>query len=188
MLYQKEIDDYVLIQFIILFTLNNADAPLLYRDLVNIVMENCNINFNDFQIALGNLTETNHVRDYMEGERRRMYTVTQKGSAAGEFFARHIPVYIREPILESIKQLYIEERRRHAVQSGIVPVRRDEYGAEFSLFDDDKTEIMKLSLYTGSRDEAERMVKFFRKNYSDVYEKILNAFADANDDGNNNEE
>lgn len=181
MLYQKEIDDSVLIQFIILYTLNNADAPLMYRDLVNLVMENCNINFTDFQLALGNLVSTDHVEKYLEGERREMYTVTQKGSAAGDFFAVHIPVYIREPILDSIKQLYIDERRRNAVKSGIFPVRRGEYAAECSLFDDDKTEIMKVSLYAGSRDEAERIAVYFKEHSAEVYEKIIAAFAGNKD-------
>lgn len=178
MLYQKEIDDSVLIQFIILYTLSNADGPVMYRDLLNLVMENCNISFTDFQIALDNLVTTNHVDTYLEGERRQMYKVTTKGSVAGDFFAGHIPVYIREPILDSIKQMYVEERRRNAVQSGIVPVRRNEYGAECSLFDDDKTEIMRLSLYAGSREEAERIAVYFKEHSSEIYEKIIAAFSD----------
>ena len=33
MLYQKEIDDSVLIQFIILYTLQHVDEPVIYGDL-----------------------------------------------------------------------------------------------------------------------------------------------------------
>ena len=140
MLYQREIDDSVLIQFIILFTLNNADAALPYNQI---------------------------------------FEITQKGAVAGEFFAVHIPVYIREPILESIKNLYIEERRKNAIKSDITPVRKNEYNSEFHLFDDDKTEIMGLSLYAGSREEAERMAVYFKENSAKVYEKIIEALADT---------
>lgn len=176
MLYQKEIDDSVLIQFIILFTLNNSDAPVAYNHLLNLVLENCNINYNDFQISLDNLVSTNHVRKFIESGHNQKFEVTPKGSAAGDFFAGHIPIYIREPILESIKQLFIEERRKNAVRSSITPVRKNEYAAECQLFDDDKTEIMNLMLYTGSREEAERMAVFFKEHSEIIYEKILAAF------------
>ena len=78
-----------------------------------------------------------------------------------------------------IKNLYIEERRKNAVKSDITPVRKNEYNAEFHLFDDDKTEIMSLSLYAGSREEAERMAVYFKENSAKVYEKIIEALADT---------
>lgn len=178
MLYQKEIDDSVLIQFIILYTLSNADAPVAYNELLNLVLDNCNINYNDFQISLDNLVSTNHVRNFIESGHNQKYELTQKGTAAGEFFATHIPVYIREPILESIKQLFLEERRKNSVRSGINPIRKNEYSAECRLFDDDKTELMNLTLYAGSREEAERIAVYFKENSSKIYECILSAFSD----------
>ena len=55
MLYQREINDPVLIQFIILYTLNQAKDYVPYNNLINLVLDNCNINFQDFQVALDNL-------------------------------------------------------------------------------------------------------------------------------------
>lgn len=178
MLYQKEIDDSVLIQFIILYTLCNTDEPVAYNSLINLVMDNCNINYNDFQISLENLVSTNHVHKYIESGHNQKYKITPKGMAAGEFFAVHIPVYIREPILESIKKLFLEERRKNAIQSDIVPVRKNEYNAECRLLDDDKTEIMNLSLYAGSREEAEKIAIYFKDHSEEVYERIVSAFSD----------
>lgn len=175
MLYQKEIDDSVLIQFIILFTLDNVDRPIAYNDLLNLVLDNCNINYNDFQIALDNLTSTDHVQTFLEGEHNQIYAITQKGSNAGGFFKSHIPVYIREPIEESIKKLFRDERIKNAVRGGITPVRKNEYSADCSLYDDDNTQIMNLSLYIGSREQAEKTVEYFKANSDIVYQKILEA-------------
>ncbi len=182
MLYQKEIDDSVLIQFIILFTLNNADSALPYNELVNLVLNNCNINFNDFQIALTNLVDTEHVRAYLEEPHLQKFEVTQKGANAGEFFKVHIPIYIREPIQQSIKEMYREERLRHAIRSSIYPVRKDEFSAECELYDDDKTQLMHLSLYAGSRDEAEKLAEHFKHNAYDVYAKIIDIFEPQKED------
>lgn len=182
MLYQKEIDDSVLIQFIILFTLNNADSPLPYNELLNLVLNNCNINYNDFQIALANLVDTEHVHAYLEGPHMQKYEVTQKGANAGDFFKTHIPVYIREPIQESIKEMFRTERLKKAVRSNIYPVRRGEYSAECSLYDDDNTQLMKLSLYSGSREEAEKIAEYFRRNAYEVYDGIIDVFSKRNNE------
>ncbi len=178
MLYQKEIDDSVLIQFIILFTLDNVDRPIAYNDLLNLVLDNCNINYNDFQIALDNLTSTDHVQTFLEGEHNQIYAITQKGENAGAFFKSHIPVYIREPIEESIKKLFHDERIRNAVRGGITPVRKDEYSADCSLYDEDNTRLMSLSLYVGGRAQAERAVEYFKAHSDVVYKKILDAMTE----------
>lgn len=182
MLYQKEIDDSVLIQFIILFTLNNADSALPYNELVNLVLNNCNINFNDFQIALTNLADTGHVHAYLDGPHLQKYEVTPKGANAGEFFKTHIPVYIREPIQQSIKEMYREERLRNAVKSSIFPVRKNEFSAECTLSDDDKTQLLKLSLYAGSRDEAEKLAEYFRHHSCEIYDGIIKLFSGKSDE------
>lgn len=175
MLYQKEIDDSVLIQFIILFTLDNVDRPIAYNDLLNLVLDNCNINYNDFQIALENLILTDHVQTFLESEHNQIYAITQKGSTAGDFFKSHIPIYIREPIEQSIKELFRSERIKNSIRGGITPVRKNEYNAECSLYDDDKTQLMHLSLYIGDREQAENAVKYFKSHSDTVYGKILEA-------------
>ncbi|MCI8404011.1 MAG: DUF4364 family protein [Clostridia bacterium] len=182
MLYQKEIDDSVLIQFIILYTLSKVDKAIPYNDMINLVLDNCNINYNDFQVALNNLINTKHVNSFIEGGHNQKYEITQKGLNAGDFFTSNIPIYIREPIDSSIKELFKEERRKHAVRSGITPIRKDEYCAECQLYDDDNTQLLNLSLYAGSREEAERMSRFYRDHYDTIYEKLLASFSETTED------
>ncbi|MBQ8300863.1 MAG: DUF4364 family protein [Clostridia bacterium] len=98
MLYQKEIDDSVLIQFIILYTLSKVDSAVPYNELLNLILDNCNINYNDFQVALDNLITTNHVHAFLESEHTQKYEITEKGMNASDFFTTNIPIYIREPI------------------------------------------------------------------------------------------
>ena len=181
MLYQREIDDSVLIQFIILFTLAQADKPLAYNELLNVVLDNCNINYNDFQIALDNLVTTGHARTRLEGQHNQIYSLTQKGENAGDFFKSNIPVYIREPIEESIKALFLEERRKNAVRAGITPVRRGEYAAECALYDDDKTQLMSVTRYAGTREQAEKIAEYFKENSGMIYESILKCMTEKTD-------
>lgn len=178
MLYQKEIDDSVLIQFIILYTLSKVDNAIPYNELLNLVLDNCNINYNDFQVALDNLVRTKHVNTFLEGKHNQKYEITQKGMNAGDLFTSNIPIYIREPIDNSIKALFRERRLKNAVRSSITPVSRNEYSADCQLFDDDNTQLLSLSLYAGSREEAEKMAVYFREHSDIVYEKILEIFSE----------
>lgn len=182
MLYQREIDDSVLIQFIILFTLYNADAAMTYADLMNIVLDTCNIKYTDFQTALYNLKTTEHIRGFMVSEHVEMYEITERGENVSDFFKSSVPVYIREPILDAIKQHFLEKRKKEAVQSRIRPVNYNDYRAECALYDDDKMQLMELKLFAGSRADAERMAKSFKAHYAEIYDKILRIMTENYDD------
>lgn len=174
--YKREIDDSALIQFIILYTLSKADTPLAYNNLINLIMDNCNINYSDFQVGLVNLTKTNHIRAHMEGKHNQIYSLTEKGGISIDRFKRDIPIYIREPIDNSVKEMYLSMRRENAVTARIIPLKDDDYLAELALCDDDKTELMRLTLYAGTREQAEKMAVYFKKHPELIYGGIIEAF------------
>ena len=178
MLYSSEIEDELMIQFIILYALNNSDEEVAYADLLSIVQENCEISFTDLQLGLDNLITTGHVRVKRISDILSVYDVTDKGKYVIDFFYKQIPLIIREPIDKSIKELYIEKRRREAVKVSIEPMNEREYYSLCELRNDDKLLMMSLKLYAGDRTEAERVAEFFKTNSSEVYDTILKAFSE----------
>ena len=134
MLYQREINDPVLIQFIILYTLNQAKDYVPYNNLINLVLDNCNINFQDFQVALDNLEHTHHVKTFLESEHNEKYKITKKGMNASDLYTPNIPVYIKEPIDNSINELFNTEKVRNSVRSKITRIRKNEYSVECELY------------------------------------------------------
>lgn len=177
MIYNNEIDDTILIQSIILHTLNKADRLLAYGDLLNIVLNNCNISFTDFQIALDNLVQTKHAEGLITGKNIQEFRITEKGKNVADFFRGRVPVYIREPIEDSIKDLLREERLRNAVRGRISAISPTEYTSECALYDGDNTMLMEISLYSGTREQAETTVRYFKENSDKVYAKIIEAFS-----------
>ena len=172
MLYDREITDYVLIQYIILYTLDSVKKPIAYDMLLNLVLENCNIPYTDFQIALGNLIETEHVRTF-ESESKPMYAIEPKGSQANNFFSKEIPIYIKEPIRDSIKPMFREEMIKNRIQYHITPVRKDEFSADLLICDDDGTKMLDLSFYAGTREQATLIAENFAKNADTIYGEIV---------------
>lgn len=178
MLYSREIEDELMIQFIILYALAHADEPLAYSDLLNVIQQNCEISFTDLQLGLDNLIDTKHVIQKRATDILSIYEITQKGQYVIDFFYKQIPLIVREPIDESIKELYLEKRRKEAVRANIEPINEHEYTAECQLYDDDKMKLMSLSLYAGDRDEAERIALKFKDNAAEIYEKLIGLFGE----------
>lgn len=175
-LYRQEIEDELMIQFIIMYALRGADEPLAYADLLNVIQGNCEINFTDLQVGLDNLVKTGHVSEKRESSILSVYDITKKGLNVIDFFYNKIPLIVREPMDKSIKALFLEKRKREAVKADIMPINREEFNAECNLYDDDRMLIMSLQLYAGSRDEAERMAEYFKANSEDIYGGILKLF------------
>lgn len=188
MIYKQEIEDELMIQFIILYALNSADEELPYSDLLSVIQDNCEINFTELQLALDNLIQTGHVFVRHLSDILSVYGVTEKGKYVIDFFYTRIPLMIREPINDAIKKLYIEKRRREAVQARIMPINEREYNAECYLRNDDKTLMMSLALYAGSRDEAERLVRCFEAESERIYSNIIGLFDDFNESGDKADE
>lgn len=172
MFYKKEIDDYTQIQFIILYALSCVNSAVSYDVLINLILENCNINYTDFQIALSNLVETEHVRTF-DSDQKPMYELEQKGIDANSFFNKNVPIYVKEPIKNAVKPLLKQQNEKSRIKSTITPVRKNEFSAELGLYDDDSTPLLELSFYAGTREEATKIAEKFSKNHEEIYAKIL---------------
>lgn len=177
MLYNREIEDELMIQFIIMYTLNQSDEALAYADLLSIIQENCEISFTDLQLAIDNLINTEHISKLDINNTLTIFNITQKGKSVIDFFYKQIPLIIREPIDESIRKLYHEKRMESSVRATIEPLNRKEFAAKCELRDD-KTPLLALTIYTGDRAEAERIVRYYKDNSETVYAKILEIFND----------
>lgn len=172
MKYTREIDNDVLIQYIILFTLAEADRHVTYKQLSGLIFENCNIEFSNFQMALTNLEETGHIRSFAIDELTTVYELLPKGKSANEFFKSNIPVYIREPITNAIAPYFNEEEKKRSVRASLLPLNRREYAAECGIYDND-TPLLAMTIYAGTREEANKMLKKFRDNPEAIYRKVM---------------
>jgi predicted transcriptional regulator len=174
MLYKKEIDNPVLIQFILLFVLGKMQKPISQTDLSTLVLENCNITFVNYQLAVANLVDTKHVETFTVPEHGAMYEITEKGRRADHDFYKEIPIYIREPIEASIKPLFRKKQEAESVRAKLMPLNEKEFMAECGLYDNGKP-LFTFSLYAGDRDHAVKLIEQFKQNPESVYRSVLEA-------------
>jgi predicted transcriptional regulator len=174
MRYNKEIKDPALIQYIILFAASEFDKPISSSFLTKLILKSCNINYMDLQIAIANLIDTDHMRQFYSPNNTHMYELLPMGITALEYARREVPVYIREQISEQLEPLYNDTVMQNSVRAKLVPAGRGEFSAELSIYDR-KTPLMQLSFYTGSKDQANSILKNFSEHPDEIYQKILKA-------------
>ncbi len=174
LLYTREISDPVLIQYIILFTLVQADRTVTHNQLTSLVLDRCNISFTDFSIALDNLINIGLVARYKPEPNVHIYELTEKGIEANGFFYRSIPIYIREQIVDYIAPFFREEVKKSSSKAEIIPINEQEFMVQCGIYDN-KTPLMELSFYAGTRKTAAQMARQFKKNQDEIYQTILYA-------------
>ncbi len=174
MLYEREITDPVMIQFIIMYTLGRINRTVERDLLVQIILTNCNIAYGDFLVCMDNLVTTGHVRMTRDKNNAEMYDLCEKGSEAEKAFRHNIPVYIKEPIAKTVHPMLEEEWRKKRVQGGILPAKRKgEYTVQCMLFGDDGTCLMDLNFYCATRDEGVEMFRRFKEHPDEVYTEVV---------------
>lgn len=173
LLYSNEIDDNAKIQLIILFTLSHAERPVRYDDLINLIFENCNVNFGEFQIALSHLEDIKHIGKTRDESGCDVFFLLPDGETSNTYFENSIPVYIRNPIKKFIKPYFKEEDAKDKIIAEAEHLGNDEYSAHLAIMDSDELPLFDLSFYTGSREESLKIVKKFKEDPEGLYRKII---------------
>ena len=66
-----------------------ADRPLRYDDLINLIFENCNVNYVEFQIALGHLEEINHITKLHDDHSCDVFVLEAPGKEAIKYLEKN---------------------------------------------------------------------------------------------------
>ena len=173
-MYLREIDDPIIIQYIILFTLAKANRRVTHSQLTCLTLDRCNINFTNFQIALDNLVGIGYVDRLLGDVDKNMpvYSLTEKGVEANSLWEKSVPVYIRDQIAEHITPFFEEESLKKSVKAELKQLGDREFCAELALFDSNSA-LLELTAYGGDRKVAAQMVRNFKKNHEKIYNELM---------------
>lgn len=169
--YNREITDMVMIQYIILFTMAKAKRIMTHSQLTTLVLDNCNINFADFCIALDNLSDLEFVRIF-KAQDTQYCELLPKGAESNSFFEKSIPIYIREPLQKSIAPFFHDEEIKKSIRAELIPLNEKEYLAECGIFDGN-TPLMQFSVYAGTRTNASHILRNFKSDPEAFYKLII---------------
>ena len=172
MVYKREIKDQIKIQYIILYTLNEANRVVTHDQLTSLVLDKCNIPFTEFRIALDNLEKIGHIRVFSPDGKETYLELLPLGKEANSFFNKKIPTYIKGLIKDYIKPFFREEVIKRSVVGELLPLNEKEYMADLGIYDGN-TPLLKISIYAGTRKYANSMIREFKRDPQKVYETVL---------------
>lgn len=178
MKYTREITDSERIQHILMYVVFCVRKPVKYSVLQEIVMNACNINFMDFQLALSNLTDKGLVRFFMDEDNKPSYESTERMNETINMYKKQIPIYIKDSLDETMKKILDEEFVKDLTKSRVIPVNKGEYAVECKVLDVDGTTLLNVEFYTGDRDMAADISQRFKKDPNTIYEKIMMVLTD----------
>lgn len=169
---KREITDQVKIQYIILYTLSEANRVVTHNELTSLVLDKCNIPFTEFRIALDNLEKIGHIRIFSPDEKTTYCELLELGKEANTFFYKKIPNSIRTAIKDYIKPFFREEIIKRSVVGELMPLNEEENLADLGIYDGN-TPLLKIQIYAGTRAYANSMIREFKKDPQKVYETVL---------------
>ena len=172
MIFRREITDPIKIQYIILYTLNEADRIVTHDQLTSLVLDKIDIPFTEFRIAIDNLEKIGHIRVFSPDDKQTYCELLPLGKEANSFFNKRIPYSIRTAIKDYIKPFFREEIIKRSVVGDLLPLNENEYMADLGVYDGD-TPLMKICMYAGTRAYANSMIREFKKDPQLVYETVL---------------
>lgn len=185
MVYKREITDQVKIQYIILYTLSEANRIVTHDQLTSLVLDKCNIPFTEFRIALDNLDKIGHIRIFSPDGKQTYCELLPLGKEANTFFNKKIPDYIKGLIKDYIKPFFREEVIKRSVKGELHPLNENEYLADLGIYDGN-TPLLEISIYAGTRKYANSMIREFKRDPQKVYETVLELL--GNEETNQKEE
>lgn len=168
---QNELD----IKLLLLYIMDRVAAPIGFFTLIDLAMCDEGVDYFLLSPAINHLVETGHLALNDE-----LYTITEKGRRNSEICESSLPYSIRAKCDARLSELNATLRREAQVKSTLV--QREDGGFTLTLsLDDDTGNLMTLSLFAGSREQAERLNRRFQYRPEAIYNSLMDVLQQAED-------
>lgn len=165
--YNGLLKDGFYIKIIILYVLNNYGRPLTNQALTDIIIEEVDIDYFDFQKCLYELLSVSYVK-YFEEETADMYDLTEEGKKVSVMFEKRIPYLIRQKLDTCIKNKLESLEPRGKVEADVTVSHRGQFGVYLKIYETGDL-LFELNMNVGSRELAYKTKDYFLENAEKIY-------------------
>lgn len=163
------------IRILVCHILSGVQEPMSFDEMTEAVLTDGSANYFEFADALAELTETGCIVSFKTDAGISEYTLTEKGRAAALTLQSSLPPSVRDKSLEAAKSII---QRRRIEKENLVSITRTEDGYKVHmLVTDIGTDLMELSLFMPTREQASAVKERFLGDPAGTYMEVLKALA-----------
>ena len=155
------------IKILILFVTGHLSEPVDLDTLTDLTLCDDGISYFDFVECVSELAGTEHVST--DGA---SYRITEKGARNGKITENFIPYSVRMKAEKNTAELRMRQNRKALIKTSRTLRRKGGYSVALSL-SDGLDEIISMSLYAASEDQAVALEKGFSEKAEAVYNDII---------------
>lgn len=175
------IHDKIEIKFLVLYIMARVASPIDFPTLTELTMCDEGVDYFDFAEAVAELVETGHLT--LEEDR---YAITDKGRHNGEAWESSLPYSVKHKCNANLARVNGILRRNAQVRTQVIPRKDGSLTARMTL-DDEGGNIMTIELLCVNEDQAARLSQGFQAKPERVYNEVLAAILDKNEESKDEE-
>lgn len=159
------------IKILICYLLSSIASPLSGEQIAEVVQSEGIANYFETFNALQDLTQSNHLRVEETLENVDFYTVTSLGQASAASLKNSVPSSVKEKAIASANKM-IEMIKKLSENKVCIKRVTDGYIVQCKILDIG-SDLLDISLFVGTKEEANVVKKNFLDNPTAVYKAIL---------------
>ena len=165
--YNSLLKDQFYIKIIILYVMREYALSLTNQTITDIVLEEVEIDYFDFQKCLYDLTKISLIKVFKEDNENK-YLLTEKGIEFSGFFEKRIPYIIRKKLDFCISKQLIAEEPKTCVESDVVVSHNGQFNVYLKIFENGDL-LFELNMNVGDRELAFKTKEHLLENAQKIY-------------------
>lgn len=170
------IHDKLDIKFLVLYIAARVEAPIDFATLTDLSLCDEGVDYFLFSQAVSELVQSEHL--LFENDR---YNITEKGRKNGAICEESLPFSVRQKCDQNLAKLNARLRYEAQIRTEIEQ-REDKGFCVRFIMDDHQDNLMTLSLYSPTLEQAEQMAEVYKKSPEQVYRAILSTLSPSNNE------
>ena len=159
-------------KLIILCALHDLKKSPTYQILNQVVYAGADISYFEMQPYLDDLIEMGSVEEFSIDE-SKVYTATDTGEEAYEFFSQRIPASVREKIKNAAEDVNGDKSAGNKIYADYIPINAEEEYKVVCGVLENNIKIVHFEMYVGPKERAKNICRYFKTHTSEFYADLL---------------
>lgn len=158
-------------KIIVLYILSNSSKPLGLTQIVKLCEEFDDITYFDICAYIDILKQNKYINELVE-ENNLTYELTELGENVLKELLELIPGLNLHNLKKIIEKNMTDVKKDYSVDTVIIPIKAEEYKVSCYI-KDGIDELINITMYAGTKEQAKNISKNWSKNSEEIYTKIL---------------